>query len=43
MYKGQLEGFPREVVEKMLEEQEKQGNKRDKWRKTILHEWIRLL
>jgi hypothetical protein len=29
MYKGQLEGFPKEIVEKMLEEQEKQGNKRD--------------
>lgn len=29
MYKGQLEGFPQEVVEKMLEEQERQGNKRD--------------
>ena len=29
MYKGQLEGFPQEVVEKMLDEQVKQGNKRD--------------
>jgi hypothetical protein len=29
MYKGQLEGFPREVVEKMLERQVEQGNKRD--------------
>jgi len=29
MYKGQLEGFPQAVVEKMLEEQERQGNKRD--------------
>ena len=29
MYKGQLEGFPQEIVEKMLEYQEKQGNKRD--------------
>lgn len=29
MYKGQLEGFPQEVVEKMLDEQEAQGNKRD--------------
>ena len=29
MYKGQLKGFPQEVVEKMLNEQVKQGNKRD--------------
>lgn len=29
MYKGQLEGFPPEIVEKMLYYQEKQGNKRD--------------
>jgi len=29
MYKGQLEGFPSEVVEKMLFYQEQQGNKRD--------------
>ena len=29
MYKGELEGFPQEVVEKMLDEQVKQGNKRD--------------
>jgi len=29
MYKGQLEGFPKEVVEKMLERQEEQGNERD--------------
>jgi hypothetical protein len=28
-YKGQLEGFPDEVVEAMLDEQERQGNKRD--------------
>ena len=28
MYKGQLKGFPKEVVEKMLDEQEAQGNKR---------------
>lgn len=28
-YKGKLEGFPKEVVERMLYEQEKQGNKRD--------------
>lgn len=29
MYTGQLEGFPQEIVEKMLEEQVRQGNKRD--------------
>lgn len=29
MYKGQLEGFPKEVVEKMLDYQEAEGNKRD--------------
>ena len=29
MYKGQLKGFPKEVVEKMLYEQEQQGNERD--------------
>lgn len=29
MYKGQLKGFPKEVVEKMLERQVEQGNKRD--------------
>jgi len=29
MYKGQLQGFPNEVVEKMLERQVEQGNKRD--------------
>lgn len=29
MYKGQLEGFPPEIVEKMLWWQEQQGNKRD--------------
>lgn len=28
-YKGQLEGFPQEVVEWMLDQQEKQGNERD--------------
>jgi hypothetical protein len=28
-YKGQLKGFPTEVVEKMLEEQERQTGKRD--------------
>ena len=28
-YKGQLEGFPEEVVDKMLERQVEQGNKRD--------------
>ena len=28
-YKGYLEGFPHEVVNRMLEEQERQGNKRD--------------
>lgn len=28
-YKGELKGFPQEVVEKMLERQEEQGNKRD--------------
>lgn len=28
-YKGELEGFPEEVVEKMLERQVEQGNKRD--------------
>lgn len=28
-FKGQLTGFPEEVVEQMLNEQEKQGNKRD--------------
>lgn len=28
-YKGDLEGFPEFVVEAMLDEQEKQGNKRD--------------
>lgn len=29
MYKGQLEGFPKEVVEKMIERQVEQGNPRD--------------
>lgn len=29
MYKGQLEGFPKEVVEKMLERQVEQGNPKD--------------
>jgi len=29
MYKGQLEGFPKEVVEWMLDQQVAQGNKRD--------------
>ena len=29
MYKGELEGFPPEIVEKMLEKQVEQGNKRD--------------
>lgn len=29
MYKGQLEGFPTEIVEKMLDYQEQQGNERD--------------
>lgn len=29
MYKGQLKGFPKEVVKRMLECQEEQGNKRD--------------
>lgn len=29
MYKGQLKGFPTEVVEKMLERQVQQGNERD--------------
>ena len=29
MYKGELKGFPPEIVEKMLYYQEKQGNKRD--------------
>lgn len=29
MYKGQIENFPPEIVEKMLYYQEKQGNKRD--------------
>lgn len=29
MYKGQLEGFPNEVVEKMLERQVEQGRNRD--------------
>ena len=28
-YKGELTGFPKEVVEKMLDHQEAQGNKRD--------------
>ena len=28
-YKGQLKGFPTEVVEWMLDQQERQGNKRD--------------
>lgn len=28
-FKGDLKGFPEEVVEKMLDNQEKQGNKRD--------------
>lgn len=28
-YKGEIEGFPQHVVEAMLDEQEKQGNKRD--------------
>lgn len=28
-YKGELEGFPEEIVEKMLERQVEQGNKRD--------------
>ena len=29
MYKGDLKGFPQEVVEKMLERQEDQGNPRN--------------
>lgn len=29
MYKGELTGFPQEIVEKILDEQERQGNKRD--------------
>jgi len=29
MYKGQIKDFPTEVVEKMLERQVDQGNKRD--------------
>lgn len=29
MYKGQIKGFPQEVVEKMLERQVEQGNERD--------------
>lgn len=29
MYKGQIEGFPQEIVEAMLDEQVRQGNKRD--------------
>jgi len=29
MYKGGLTGFPKEIVEKMLEHQVKQGNKKD--------------
>lgn len=29
MYKGDLEGFPEEVIEKMLERQVEQGNERD--------------
>ena len=29
MYKGQLKDFPREIVDKMLEYQVKQGNPRD--------------
>lgn len=29
MYKGQLEGFPKEIVERMLECQVEQGNSRD--------------
>ena len=29
MYKGQLEGFPREIVERMLECQVEQGNEKD--------------
>ncbi len=28
-YKGEIEGFPEEVVNWMLDQQEKQGNKRD--------------
>lgn len=28
-YKGQLQSFPKEIIEKMLEEQELQGNSRD--------------
>ena len=28
-YKGEIEGFPRHIVEEMLDEQERQGNKRD--------------
>lgn len=28
-YKGQLQGFPKEVVDKMLEHQERQGNEKD--------------
>jgi hypothetical protein len=28
-YKGKIEGFPQHVVEALLDEQEKQGNKRD--------------
>ena len=28
-YKGELKGFPHEVVEKMLDRQEEQGNERD--------------
>ena len=29
MYKGQLEGFPSEIVERMLKYQVEQGNKED--------------
>ena len=28
-YKGEIKGFPQEIVEKMLDYQEKQGNKRN--------------
>ena len=28
-YKGEIKGFPQEVVEKMLDRQEEQGNPRD--------------
>lgn len=29
MYRGDLKGFPREIVEQMLKYQVKQGNKKD--------------